>query len=204
VTRAQLGAAIAVAGAVAGVVVVASIGGDGGEAAAASTRTQVACGDTTPYTVFYSGRRLGGLKLSGSDSTCERRRRVGVPSSDVSFFYGRCRAGPAPCLPPVQVISEPLVECHARRPRQRLRGVPARIARDGYSIELYTGRTAVTIVGTSPRRVRRAARRLASAPRRLIPRPPRARLSTRRPAIRPYTRLPRPNRADMARPNDCA
>lgn len=72
-------------------------------------------------------------------------------------------------------------------------------------IEIYTGRTAVTIQGeVSFERVRRAARLLASAPRGEIRKPRHARLVTRGRPIRPETKLPRPNRADMARPNDCA
>lgn len=161
-----------------------------------------------PFRVLYAGPRVGRYRLSGRGiSRCARSRdNSGGPTSSVTFFYGTCNEAFG-CFPgPVNVSVLPLDECHTPHPRARVRGVPARIARGGLEVDLYTGKTSVEVVGTDQRAVAAAIRALHSAPRSVIApagRGARLVVDPGGPVV-PHTRLPSPNRALLRVPNSCA
>jgi hypothetical protein len=199
-------AVVAIAGLLA-LLVVADGGGAEGRSEGGRPASQFVCRyDKQPFRVLYAGSHVGRHQLSDGVVECAPPAdNPGGPISAVTFLYGECKEAFG-CFPgPVNVTVAPLAECHTRHPRARLRGVPARISRDWYEIDLYTGRTGIQITGSDGRAVRAAVRALRSAPRAAIPAPGRAARLFADPdgRLRPRVRLPAPDEALLRVPNSC-
>src|SRR2546421_9317913 len=96
------------------------------------------CPGHDTFRVFWVGRVLGEQELKSASGDCRPRRSgPGGAPTEVAYLYGECNYA-GPCIPPLELRSEPLGECHARHPNAHRRGVPARVELDGSYIQLYT------------------------------------------------------------------
>jgi hypothetical protein len=138
------------------------------------------------FTVHAGGASIAGLPLTYAARSCEAP--VAVPAAaggtappalrndHTTFIYGDCtpdgpRRDPGGCAAPLEIQSAPTCERNYRLyrsvdgrlyPYKRLtiRGVPAASFDRGTTIEIYTGRTTISIFGNRRSMVRRAAESL--------------------------------------------
>jgi hypothetical protein len=191
-------------------VVVLSLVGCSGSAGGAAARPEARhCPHHAAFAVYYLGRSVRRHRLVDGFTDCKRPSQVrGGASAYVAYEYGTCNVSqsidPVPCMPPVELSSEPLGECHAMHPRSSVRGVPARVEEHGAEIALYTGVTTVEISARNGRLGRAAARALRLAPRAFIPRPNQTKNRFPRRAQGRPGRLPQPRASLMRRKNSCS
>lgn len=180
-------------------------GGHGGSRHSAGH--ELSCSGQPAFRVYYLGARALGLDATEAELDCNRPVGGFPPTELVSYVYGDCSAtSEEGCAPPLEVQSAPLCQRHPalymdrpghRYPHRwlRVRGVPAASFDGGTRLEIYTGRTAVVLFGSS-RRVLRASRVIHAVPAYNLP-TRRHRLeafqSERHPNI--AWRLPAPDRA---------
>lgn len=138
------------------------------------------------YQTHTVGSSFDGLKLTYANNSCEPSVALGVAASgkvlrpprndNTTFIYGDCqpsgpKGDPGGCTAPLEIQSAPACERNARRyqtadgapyPHKnlRIRGVPAASYDEGTILEIYTGRTTISIFGDRPSQVRRAAEAL--------------------------------------------
>jgi len=152
---------------------------------AASTKARaVACG-APPYAVHAAGSSVAGLELTYAKRRCSQPavavsaagRRV--PPADrndnTTFIYGDCnptgpQKDPGGCTAPLEVQSAPSCQRNFRLYRTidgrypyrslTVRGAPAASYDNDTILEIYTGRTTISIFGHRASLVRRAARRV--------------------------------------------
>lgn len=137
----------------------------------------------TGFANYWLGARFADLPLKAVLRDCQRPVR-GEPFPGrlnvITYVYGDCKVPDirdGGCLPPLEVTSAPACEdnlsLYSRYPdesgrppphrRLTIRGVPAASFDGGRQLELYAGRTTITVAGNSPRRIREAARTLRSS-----------------------------------------
>lgn len=111
------------------------------------------------YERYYAGHAVVQLPLTLADRQCTRADGSQPGQDETTFTYGRCATDA--CVSPVQVQTTPLCEKHSalyasgraeRLPSRRLTvaGVPAVLFEteaDGTILEIYTGRTTISVYG---------------------------------------------------------
>jgi len=115
------------------------------------------------YTIYWAGRRMDGVPITGADSPSEYDPNIGM-----TLYYGNCERGgalvPNGCTLPLKITTVIYVPQSnaALGPRRkvRLRGVPAVIYDDGHDIQLYTDEMAVDVVADTRRRALEAVAHL--------------------------------------------
>lgn len=123
---------------------------------------------------YYLGAGFEGLPFFYVQRDCPPPGPGGRRNDTVTYFYGRCRARAAGCAPPLQVTSAPLCQAHVGiyffPPLERLvvRGVPGALF-EGYTLDVYTGRTTVALIATRRSVLVRAAEAMRRAPRANVP-----------------------------------
>jgi hypothetical protein len=152
--------------------------------AAPTNGRAVACG-APGYAVHTAGRSVAGLGLTYAKRRCTQpavsisSSRGRVPPAErndnTTFIYGDCdptgpKKDPGGCTAPLEVQSAPSCERNFRLYRNidgpyphrslTVRGAPAASYDNGTIMEIYTGRTTISIYGHRASLVRRAARRV--------------------------------------------
>jgi hypothetical protein len=152
--------------------------------AAPTNGRAVACG-APGYAVHTAGPSVAGLGLTYANRRCTQpavsvsssRRRVppAERNDNTTFIYGDCdptgpKKDPGGCTAPLEVQSAPSCERNFRLYRNidgpyphrslTVRGAPAASYDNGTILEIYTGRTTISIFGHRASLVRRAARRV--------------------------------------------
>lgn len=114
------------------------------------------------YRLYYPGRRVGRLPLTGMGNRLkppayeQRPKRIPPPiSPGFDFVYGHCKPPPGTeggCAPPLSVQNSEICavnpNSYGLRPgalTRRIRGVPVMTKEQGRSLELFTGHTTITI-----------------------------------------------------------
>jgi hypothetical protein len=182
---------------------------------------RITCEPARSYTAYWAGRVTRNLSLMEATTGCDR------PSSDTdaraaefSVLYGHCspQARSRECLPVLQVQSAPLCERHARLYRQpltdkplayraiKVRGVPGALFYQGqWILELYGGRTTISIAARQRPLVIATAARVAPAPRQVVPSAgePITTLPQSTPRLRSANRLRQPSAHVLRRTEPC-
>jgi hypothetical protein len=153
---------------------------------AATTKGRaVSCG-APAYAVHTAGSSVAGLELTYAKRRCSppavavsssagRRLPPADRNDDTTFIYGSCKPtgpkrDPGGCTTPLEVQSAPSCERNFRRYRTidgpyphrslTVRGAPAASFDNGTIMEIYTGRTTISIFGHRASLVPRAARKV--------------------------------------------
>ncbi len=148
---------------------------------------RVECRPAKPYTAYWLGRSFRDLSITSAATYCEKpEETLGARAAEFAIAYGDCPESSARassgCLPRIEIQSAPLCERHSKLYRDaftgqqlahrnlRIRGVPAALYHDGsWTLEVYSGRTTISIFGSRRGTVLRAANSAVPAPRRVVP-----------------------------------
>ncbi len=150
------------------------VGPDAAAAPAASARERSCLPKRFSFRPYYLGASFEGLPFFYVQRDCPPPSPSGWRNDTVTYFYGRCRSREGGCAPPLQITSTPLCQSHVGlyyiSPLERLvvRGVPAALF-EGYTLDVYTGRTTVALVATRRSVLVRAAEAMRRAPRTNVP-----------------------------------
>jgi hypothetical protein len=145
-----------------------------------STKQMAVAAKRPTFTAYQAGPSFDGLPMTSAASYRAVIGKDERPQEQVTYWYGSCMdMSGAPCDPPIQVQSSPqrlknvnLYNDGPAPPKYtlvRIRGVPAALFNRGRTLEIYTGKTTISIYGDRPAQVRRFARIVAPASARDVP-----------------------------------
>jgi len=183
---------------------------------------RITCKPAPSYTAYWAGAMTQKLSLMEATTDCQRPDpETGDRSAELSLLYGRCSRearGRRDCAPVLQIQSSPLCERHAslyRKPLTndplpfkaiKVRGVPGALFRRGeWILQVYAGRTTISIAAARRSLVLAVAARVAPAPRLIVPPAgrPLAQFPGNTPPLAPADRLKEPSPHVLRRTQPC-
>lgn len=147
----------------------------GEDVTAGAARQSGSCG--SEYKRYYAGLEVAKLPLSVSDRQCTGAGDGRKAQDSTTYVYGDCAMGAGAddaCVSPVQVQTTPLCQKRGslyrtssgkRLPSKRMtvRGVPAELFESEFdltTLEIYTGRTTISVYGRGQEEVLLVASKL--------------------------------------------